>query len=116
MDLTWILGVLLLPVIGYFCWHNVYDYNDLEDCVDTLNTNKATIFITKPEDVTDDLVIPSTIALKIIQGGSINVSAGKTVTINGWIEAGAYLIFEGDGDIVLGAHAAAASFPEWWTD
>lgn len=124
MDINWILNILIspwlsllfLPLIGYFCWHNVYDYNDLADCVTTIAVNKATIFITKQEAVTDNLTILATTALKVIQGGGFLVKAGKTLTINGWIEAGAYQIFFGAGDVILGAHASAASFPEWWTD
>ncbi len=208
MDFNWIFDILFfLPIIGYYCWKNVYDFNDLADCMDAIDTNKATIFISYQLDIEEDLDILATTALKIIQGGSINVGkfsirnatyqwtvspadadeyflelagggdpglsdplkvyendvlmdigvlgalavgewnygdndahgwdtiyvriigsgdpdaqavdyveAGYVVTINGWVEAGAYQIFTGEGSIVLGAHAAAASFPEWWTD
>ena len=119
MDLNWIFDILLfLPIISYFCWHNVHDYDDLPDCVDAISTNKATIFITKQEAVTANLTIPATIALRVIQGGGFNISEGAVLTIEGWIDAGAYQIFFGDGadDVVLGAAAAAAAFPEWWTD
>jgi len=124
MDISWILNILIspytfllfLPLVGYFCYHNVYDYNDLADCVAAIEANKATIFITRQEAVTDDLTILATTAVKVIQGGGFLVSAGKTLTINGWLEAGAYQIFFGAGSVVLGAHASAASFPEWWTD
>ena len=118
MDLNLILNMVLLclPIVGYFCWHNIHDYNDLADCVAIIAANKGTIFITNQQAVTDNLTVLATIGLKIIQGGSFNVSAGKTLTINGPIDAGAYLIFEGAGDVVLGPHAIASPFPEWWTD
>jgi len=200
------LSMLSLPLIGYFCWHNVYDYNDLCDCVDALGANDATIFIPNQQDVDEDCTIPANIALTIIKGGSINigkfsirnatyqwtvspaqageyylelagggdpgltdplkvyeddvlmtlgtlgalavgewnygnndalgfdtiyvrvagtvdpdtlavdyVEAGYVVTILGWIDAGAYEIFEGYGSIVLGPLATEASYPEWWS-
>jgi len=123
MDLTLIFGTLqspwlalALPLVGYFCWQHVRDYNDLPDCLDALGANKACIFLPNQQDVTVDTTILETTSMKILQGGGFNVSAGKTLTINGWIDAGAYQIFFGDGDVVLGATAMAASFPEWWAD
>ena len=213
MDFNWILNILTSPyisllflaLIGYFCYHNVHDYNDLCDCVTILGANDATIFIPNQQDVDEDCTIPNNIALTIIKGGSINVGefsirnatyewtasgvageyylelagggdpgltdplkvyeddvlmvigvlgalnvgewnygnndalgfdtvyvrvagtvdpdtlavnyveAGYVVTIEGWVEAGAYLIFEGEGSVVLGPLAAAAAFPEWYT-
>jgi len=212
MDLNWIFDILtspylFLPIIGYFCYKNVYDFNDLADCVDSLGANDAHIFIPNQQDVDEDLTIPTNIASTIIKGGSLNVGkfsirnatyqwtdsgtqpgeyhlellgggdpglsdplkvyeddvlmdigvlgalavgewaygdsgaelgydtiyvriagtvdpdtkavdyveAGYVVTINGWVEAGAYLIFEGYGSVVLGPLAAAAMFPEWYT-
>lgn len=214
MDFNWILDILrspyiflLLPFfIGYFCWHNVYDYNDLCDCRTALGTNDATIFIPNEQAVNEDCTILNNLALAIIKGGSINVGkfsirnatyewtesgvqageyhlilagaddpgltdplkvyedgvlmdigtlgslaegewaygnndglgyntiyvrvagtvdpdtlavdyveAGYVVTILGWVDAGAYQIFEGYGSVVLGPLAAAAMFPEWYT-
>jgi len=123
MDLTLIYELLqspwmalALPLVGYFCWQNVHDYNDLADCVDAIGANKSCIFLPNRQAVTGDLTILETTGMKILQGGGFVVSAGKTLTINGWIDAGAYQIFFGDGDVVLGATAMASSFPEWWTD
>ena len=118
MDLNWIFDILLfLPVIGYFCWHNIHDYNDFCDCVTAIGANDATIFVPNHQDITANLTIDANIALEIIKGGGFNISEGVVLTIEGWINAGAYQIFFGDGadDVVLGAAAAAAAFPEWWT-
>lgn len=81
MDLNWIADILtspymslfFLPLIGYYCWHNVYDYNDLCDCVTALGANDATIFIPNEQAVDEDCTIPNNIMLKIIKGGSLNV-------------------------------------------
>lgn len=203
---SWLL-MLFLPIIGYFCWHNIHDYNDLCDCAATIDTNDATIFIPNEQAVNEDCTILNNIMLQIIKGGSLNVGefsirnatyewedsgttpgeyyirlvatggdpglidplkvyendglmtvgvlgvlgagewaygnqdtlgyntiyvkiaaggdpdaqavdfveAGYVVTIEGWVEAGAYQIFEGYGSVVLGPLAAAAMFPEWYT-
>ena len=208
MDFNWIFDILFfLPIVGYFCWHNVHDHNSLCELVAILDTNDATIFMPNEQPVNEDCTVPNNIMLQIIKGGSINVGkfsirnttyqwtdsvtqpgeyylelagggdpglsdplkvyedevlmdigalgalavgewaygdsgaelgydtiyvriagtvdpdtkavdyveAGYVVTINGWVEAGAYLIFEGYGSVVLGPLAAAAIFPEWYT-
>jgi len=116
MDLNWIFDILLfLPIIGYFCWHNVHDYNDFCSAVTAIDANDATIFVPNEQAITADCTVPTNIAVMVIKGGSFNVSAGMTLTINGWVDAGAYQIFEGAGTVVLGPLATAAMFPEWYT-
>jgi len=80
MDLTLIFEILQspwmalsLPVIGYFCWQHVRDYNDLADCLDALGANKACIFIPNQLNINEDLTIPANITLRFIQGGSLNI-------------------------------------------
>jgi len=119
MDLNWIFDVLTspwmaclsLPLVCYFCWHLARDYNNLAECVDAIGANDATIFIPDQHTITDDLTIPSNITLRIIQGGSISVNAGKTVTINGQIDAGGYQIFEGAGTVVVNTYPQQEA---WW--
>jgi len=109
------LSILFLPIIGYFCWHNIHDYDDFPDCVDAIGANEACIFITNQVDVTADITIPANITLRIIQGGTLNISAGKTVTINGHVDAGLYQIFEGLGTVTFGTYANTLEVhPEWW--
>ena len=116
MDINWIFDILLfLPIVSYFCWKNIHDYNDLRDCADAIGANDATIFVPNHQDITANLTIDDNIALQVIKGGGFTSSVAATLTINGWIDAGAYRIFFGDLVVVLGAAAAAASFPEWWT-
>lgn len=122
MDFNWILEIMrspwillfFLPLVGYFCWHNVYDYNDLADVVTAIGANEGTIFVPNEIAVTADLTIPANVTLRFIQGGSLNISAGKTVTINGHIEAGLYQIFEGSGSVSFGSGAIEKAYPEWW--
>lgn len=44
--------------------------------------------------------IPSDRALRIENGGSINVASGKTLTINGPVETGSYQVFPGSGTVI----------------
>lgn len=121
MEFSWILDILksplfllFLPIIGYFCHRNVYDFNDLEDAIDSTGTNEAEILIPNQQDITDDLTIPANITLRFIQGGTLNISAGKTVTINGYVDAGLYQIFEGTGLVSFGSGSTTEIYPEWW--
>ena len=117
MDFNWIFDILFfLPIIGYFCWHNVYDYNDFCDCVDAIGANDATIFVPYHQDITENCTVPANVALEVIKGGGFTSSVAATLTIEGWINAGAYQIFFGDLIVVLGVLATEASFPEWYPD
>jgi len=81
MDLNWILDMLTSPYmslfflffLGYFCWHNVYDYNDLADAITAISTNEAGILISYPLNINENLTIPSNITLRFIRGGTLNV-------------------------------------------
>lgn len=81
MDFNWILEImrspyiflLFLPLIGYFCWHHVRDYNNLADCLIALGANGATIFIPNQQIINENLTIPTNITLRIIQGGTLNI-------------------------------------------
>jgi hypothetical protein len=48
--------------------------------------------------------------IRVIHGGQINVASGKTLVVNGSIEAGLYRIFAGSGSVTKLKEAR----PEWW--
>lgn len=50
----------------------------------------------------------------IMSGGKFSIASGKTLTINGPIQAPLAQIFSGDGAVVLGGGAAAEIYPHWW--
>jgi len=100
-----------LPLVGYICWKNPYEYNSFEACVTAIGGNQGTIMIPNEQEITDNLIIPSNITLQFIQGGFFTVSAGKTVTINGQVESPPIEIFQGAGTVVVN------TFPYdeiWW--
>ena len=61
----------------------------------------------------DDITIPSNVSLWSVSGALLEISSGKTLTINGCIESGAYQMFSGSG-LVRGTYNANNIYPEWW--
>ena len=87
---------------------------DFATLISSLGTTNATTVINAKEEIIDDLTIPSNVALIFLRGGSLNISAGKTVTINGHVDAGLYQIFEGAGSVSFGTGAVKEVYPQWW--
>ena len=104
--LTVLTLVLLLSVFGFT--------QNLATVINALGARESTLTIFKQYAVTDDLTIPANITLEFLQGGSVTITAGKTLTINGHIEAGLYQIFEGDGSVIFGSGAIKEVYPQWW--
>jgi len=89
---------------------DVRKYGSLALAVTRIGAAKKTILIPTPQAVTDDLNIPDNIAPWFIQGGSLNISAGKTVTMPEPL-AGLYQIFDGEGSVVI---TSGEVLPHWW--
>ena len=81
------------------------------------NGNEATVRIPRgTHEVLYDMTIPENICLQFDKGAILEVASGKTLTINGCIEAGLWQIFGGLG-IVLGDSknvAVGEVYPQWW--
>lgn len=77
-----------------------------------IDTDKVTLLISAGVTVAADLTVPTTLTLKIAQGGAITVNNGITLTI-GEPDAGLYQIFNciGTGKVVI---PSATLHPEWW--
>ena len=93
---------------------NINNYLSLSSAIDSIGTDEKTLFIPDEQPVTVDVTIPSNITLKFLQGGSLNIDAGVTVTINGHIEAGLYQIFSGAGSVDFVAGSVKEVYPQWW--
>ena len=94
--------------------YNAKPYDTLSTAINVMGSNDGTLIVSGQEDVTDDLTVPANVSVEFPQGGSLNISAGKTVTINGHVDAGLYQIFEGAGTVVFGAGVVKEVCPEWW--
>ena len=66
--------------------------------------------------LTADQAIPANVSLKVSRGAVLTVATGKTLTINGPLEAELYQIFSctGTGKVVFGTHSIKEALPEWW--
>lgn len=74
-------------------------------------TNNATLLLSPGTWViSNDLTITSNIVLKVAAGAVLQVASGKTLLIDGTLDAGLYQIFSGAGD-VQGLHKV---YPQWF--
>lgn len=80
-----------------------------------IDTTPATLLISAGVTVAADLTIPATLTLKILQGGTITVNTGISLT-TGSPEAGLYQIFNclGTGKVGFGAGKVLEIYPQWW--
>jgi hypothetical protein len=74
-----------------------------QDALTAIGSTNATLHVPKGTyTIAADLTVPITLALRVEKGAEFSVAAGKTLTINGPLEAGAYQIFSGSGAVVIG--------------
>lgn len=88
-------------------------FADLNAAILAIGATEATLLITSSFMVTANAVVPPTMQLLFLRGGSLN-NGTKTVTINGHISAGFFQIFDGTGAITFGANTIKEVYPEWW--
>jgi hypothetical protein len=62
--------------------------------------------------IANNVTFPSTVVVWVCDGSRFNISAGKTVTFNGGLEAGRYAIFTGAGT-TAGAPLMEYRYSEW---
>jgi len=93
---------------------DVRAYTDFSTAISTIGATECTLLIPDEQAVTTDETVPATMTLNFLQGGTLNISSTKTVTINGHVEAGLYQIFEGAGSVSFGASAAEFYYAEWF--
>ena len=95
-------------------WVDVRAYSSLTGAVTAIGSDEKTILIPEETPVNAYVTIPANISLWFVKGGSLNIAAGYSVTINGSITAGLYEIFKGDGTIQFGDGSTKEVYPEWW--
>lgn len=99
-------SVLDLTTIG--------DYNnDLAAAVAAIGSASTTLYINAAINVTDNLTVPSNIELVVQRPGTITITAGKTLTINGVFSAGKWTVFPGAGSVSFAANVVQEVRPEW---
>jgi len=84
--------------------------NGLMRAVNKIGSKDRTILITNQQNIPHSITVPANITLQFLQGGFLNISSGKTVTINGHVGAGLYQIFKGSGTV----SGLKKVYSEWW--
>ena len=94
----------------------VTKYATINAAVAAAGTNKETLVVDGSDTLAANLTIPSTLTLKIPQGGMIVKASTYTLVINGPTEIGLYQVFSGFdvGDVTFGAGAVKEVYLEWW--
>ena len=98
-------------------WLNDSLYNgNLATAITTIGTAKAILSIPAGNwPITENLTVPANLTLKFAHGAVLAIATGKTLTINGPLEAGRYQIFSwtGTGTVTYG-NLVPEVYPEWY--
>ena len=95
-------------------WKACRAYSSFENAISNIGSTETILLVQDVEAIADNVTIPSTMTLRLVHGGSLSIASGKTVTMNGHIEAGLHQIFEGAGSVDFGANTVREIYPEWW--
>lgn len=95
-------------------WFDATSFANLADAIASIGFEETTLVISQVIDVGPGQVeVPPNITLQLLQGGSLQLQPGQTVTIQGGIQAGLHQIFYGKGNIKCGLKNCEV-YPHWW--
>lgn len=77
---------------------NAADYASLAAAVAAIGSTVATLVVSTPQTVTDNLTTPVTLSLRVLNTGVITIASGKVLTINGPFLASGQ-VFDGSGTV-----------------
>jgi hypothetical protein len=88
---------------------------DLATAITTIGSAKAVLSIPAGNwPIAANLTVPANLTLKFVHGAVFTIATGKTLTINGPLDAGLYQIFSCTGTGKVEMKAEAVKVPEWW--
>ena len=96
---------------------------ELSTLLSTIGSEVSELIINQNVTVSANTTIPSTLSVSVIHGSIINISAGVTLNINGFFDAGSYKVFNipinsiGNGftgSVVFGLGAVEFVTPSWF--
>jgi hypothetical protein len=101
-------------------WTDVRTYDTINDAVTTIGATQSTLLISQDCTITGaSITIPATMTLRFTQGSIISLG-DYNLTINGYVDAGRYQIFNHSGtgrvtfEITTGLSQNTVAYPEWW--
>lgn len=95
---------------------NFTKYAQNGDNIGTLCTGfNGKIIVSFPLNVTTTTILPSTCEIEVLQGGSLNISAGQYLQIGGPFKAGLFQAFLGAGAVYFqGSSSNTGILPQWF--
>lgn len=70
-------------------WYDASQYPNLNSAVEDIGDDPATLLIARPLPLgAESVTLPSSLALKFLNGGELVIGAGEEVVIAGALEAG----------------------------
>ncbi len=104
------------PRLGREIWVGDPKYgSSFQNTVTAAGFNKVILRVPAGiHDIAGDLTVPGNVTVKVERGANLAVATGKTLTINGGLEAGLYQIFSGAGTVAFGAGMVKEAYPQWW--
>ncbi len=103
-----------VDVLEVFGSSTNYTLSTISQALQHIGSSKVTlVFAPGTWTIDADLTIPANLTCRIPAGCIFSVDAGKTLTINGHIQAGHYQIFSGSGSFAGFANNNHASL-KWW--
>ena len=95
-------------------WADVRAYASFSAAIDAIGASNKTLLIPNTQTVSASKTVPTNVHLLFLKGGSLDIGAGVTVTINGPLDAPLAQIFSGNGSVSFGAGAVKEVYPQWW--
>ncbi len=95
---------------------DVREYTSFALAISGIGSTETTLMIPNTQAVSANITVPSNVTMWFLNGGSLVIANGVTVTINGDVQAGLFKIFDltGTGNVVWGSGSVKEVCPQWW--
>jgi len=99
---TLTMNKVMWPGVDVYATQGTADDTAISTAIAACGSDSVRVWLSpRTWAISDDLTIPSNILLAVPPGALLQVAAGKILTIQGPIDAGAYQIFSGSGTVSI---------------
>jgi hypothetical protein len=95
-------------------WVDARSHASFSAALAAIGSAPATLLISERQQISVSTTVPSNVGLLFLAGGSLDLAAGVTATINGPLQVGLFRVFGGEGAVVLGPGSVVEVHPEWF--
>jgi len=86
----------------------------IDAAIQAISSNTKTLILDGSSwSIDDNVTVPSNIILKIVEGTTVSIATGKTLTISGKVNLGPTGKFTGPGTVNI-QDTTVAAMPQWW--